>query len=181
MEEKKPTQAPKKEETKNLPLENIPAPILHNLKVTINALIILRSEVEEKRETSLSRTSKINELVSKLQATKGITVDVDGHKRFQQSIATYLALLQSVIDEINTELTALGPCASEKPPETIPVPANSPIDNAAIYLMARIEWLRRQNKKIRKDLTVSYSRYSYGFDSQEQRLEALQRYTDNKS
>ena len=156
-----------------IPCDPIPALIVSDLKKSLEALQGVKDEILEKIQNSWTRKSVLETRIDRL-IEAGVLTDEGRKKSLNESVEMYASLLSSIIDEINEQLNLYTPFTHEVPPATIKVLSFTPGESTNVYFEKAVKILRSQGKNIKKYLTVSYSRYLYGFDLQERNLDSIE-------
>ena len=166
----------KKVEEKNgkiLPFDPLPRNEAAQLEQALLELEVLRNQLLEKITASQAHNDTIKGRVEALVEAKKIQINNDHYTHFDQSITTYISLLGNISQELEAELKLFVPYTLPTPPPVIMVHKDD-TDDVRQYIQQKIRWIKRHVKTINKDLTVSYSRYSFGFDSQMKQLDMIE-------
>lgn len=168
----------KKVEEKNgkiLPFNRLDADTNSQFIAALTELAALRDELMTKVIEARQHNEVIKSRVDQLVEAKKIHVNSEHYNHFDQSITTYVNLLLNISQELEAELIHFVPYTTETPPPVIMVHKDD-VDDTTLYFIQKIRWIKRHVKTIRKDLMVSFSRYSFGFDSQMKQLDAIEAY-----
>ena len=94
-------------------------------------------------------------------------------EKTQKGIDQYVELLDRILEETKQEETSLKSYITLEKATYIPIWLHEPdtFDAYAVYTEKRV---KKQVKRIDKDLLVSSSRYKYSFDSQISRMENIE-------
>lgn len=98
----------------------------------------------------------------------------------EESVKQYLGLLERITTEVGYESELLNKYAALDVRTIIPVLLHEPNDFGA-YLTHKINLIKKQAKKVERDLNVSFSRYQFSFTNQRNRiahLEAIVKYQE---
>lgn len=141
----------------------------------INALSDLKIEIENKQSDIVQKSMEIKQAVDALIESNSVDVDTAEYKKSEESIKRYTLLLQSIIGEISDEIQHYSSIITMQPAEFITVQGTDP-DSLDAYLIEKTTFVKRYVKTIKRDLSISFSRYSFGFDSQMKRIKHIQSY-----
>jgi hypothetical protein len=145
-----------------------------------NMLHVLRGEVEAKKEGAIKQSFFIKAKVQELINSGKVQIHEDEYKRSEESVIQYAGLLDNIIVEIDNELNFFGLFLADQTPSQIVVWMNEP-DSFHEYLLGKISFIKKYIKNIRKDLNVSFSRYTFGFQAQIQRILQVEAYIHYQS
>ncbi len=150
--------------------QKIPTAPLHGeLKVSLDraveALHSLKQEIAEKKQGAIEKRQLIREKVMALCDSGKVNVDASEFEKSDVSVQEFVALLDRMIEEVDTDYVYYKELASDQPPVTMIV---FKVERSGFeeVIKERIEMIKRYVKTARRDLAVSYSRYCYGFEAQ---------------
>ena len=144
---------------------------------SIQALLQLRQDILAKKDLLTNKRHQIKEKITSLSETKKVRLDKNEFEKTEKSANDFIKLLDSIINELNNEIGYYYIFASdEKPPfEKIVAPINAP-DKLEDYLAAQINGIKQYLKNVKRDISVSFSRYSFGCDEQIKHLSFVESY-----
>lgn len=143
-----------------------------SLDIGLQQLATLKTKIEGIRVKVNEQNDHINERLGKLQDNPILKIDGE-NKQAKESVAQYTDLLDRIIDEINFEEKLLADYAALDTQTVIPVWFLEP-DEFDPYIRFKINRVKKQVKKIERDLDVSSSRYQFSFDRQCKHLENVE-------
>ena len=108
-------------------------------------------------DTIYTGYQKATELLTALQAAKVIR-DEQGRDRSDESVHTYLSLLQAIKAEIEKERLVLVEMLTTGEEKTIEI-GEQGSENFDLFLTQKIKSAKTQTKKIESSLRISFSRY----------------------
>jgi hypothetical protein len=149
------------------------ADITSALRMALASLGSLHQDILKKVSDAKGRSEDLDKRLGRLVDAGVIQSSGDHTQAFQQSIGTYIQLLQGVIGEIESEVARFGPYVSQDIPESVEVSERYK-ESPEEFFRAGARMLSRQARSITKHVTVSYSRYAHSFDQQEQQLARLE-------
>ncbi|KKQ32581.1 MAG: hypothetical protein US49_C0006G0032 [candidate division TM6 bacterium GW2011_GWF2_37_49] len=157
----------------------------NDLKESIYSLLILKEEVDFKKKFILEKVQGIKDKALQLSETYKFKLDEKEHANAEKSVNQYASLLEGISKEVERELVHSYMLLNEgeNKIEKLIAPINGP-DSFAEYVVTRTRWTKKFIKDLSKNLSVSYSRYLFGFEDQERRLTVLEsnlkHYASNK-
>jgi len=138
--------------------------LLKNLEEKI---ALIHSSVRTQHENLAKR-------IKKLEPEKEIRINIDLNQS-QKSITKYTHLLDRILEEISHEKKTLQNYISLKQPTYLTVLIQDP-DTFDAYVRTKTNRVKRQVKKIEKDLHISFSRYQFSFENHTKRLNQVESY-----
>ena len=139
------------------------------LSLRMQDLMTLKNEVEKKKTKIEQQGKDIQKKALQLITSSSITIDEAELKKSEKSISAYLSLLDNILGEIDRELSYFVQFFSDPAPKVIVALKNEP-NTANEFLVYKTKGLGKYIRSIRKDLRVSFSRYTYIFNEQMQKL-----------
>lgn len=140
-------------------------------------LIRLRESIFSKRERIISRLQSIMSKISKLLKIDKIKIDKTKFEEMEKSVRDYNLLLERISKEISNEISYYSIFCSEKdiPIEKIVVPIEAP-DELEAYLNVRLPTIKHYIKTVKRDLSISFSRYEFSFNEHFKRISVIESY-----
>ena len=102
-----------------------------------------------------------------------VQIDQQEYKQSEISVAQYMKVLESICAEVSSEIAYFEEFFGDKRPSSVVV-SKSESDYFDVMIEEKNQFTKRYIKTIVRDLLVSYSRYSHGFDSQVKRIEQIE-------
>ncbi len=155
------------EEIVSLANVEISAQSLKIVNLATEQLESLAQEIQEKREAIIDYGQAIQASMVNLKSITGSTED-EGVSPFEQSVVSYLRLLDGVLLEVQRELEQLV-CHEGK----LAMPTEF-AEYADVFVENKIVALKRNIKNIQKHVRVSFSRYIHGFEGHARKLKNLE-------
>ncbi|MCB9493204.1 MAG: hypothetical protein H6679_02935 [Epsilonproteobacteria bacterium] len=158
----------------DIPLKPIVLPddVRSKVEGILKALEILKVDIEKKKETAQLSGDLLNTKVERLVESGQLKIDDKEVKRSVESVTKYVALLDRLIQEILGEQQYFMFLLSSPPAKEF---ESSEQENHFYSLVeVKIKQVRSYMRRIKKDLDVSYSRYSHGFDMQMKQMSYLE-------
>jgi hypothetical protein len=152
-----------------------------NYRTSILSLIstfdVLRREILEKKRIVSEKNVNVKQKIENLVSLNKVNIDSNEYNRFKNSILQYCALLENVLGEISKEIDHLNLLLSAEVGENIEIEESySSIDSFDAYVDAKIKINKKFIKTVSRDLTISFSRYNFGFDNQLRRISEIEAY-----
>lgn len=151
-------------------------PLSHGLKVELtdilNKMHSVVADIDVKVQIATSKEAALQKKLDAFIKAEIFTGDTR-KKALTDGVESYLGLLAHIRAEIEKDLNIYSPYVSEQVPATVTVPTAGLFPDSSAFFKAAITGLKAQAKDVVKYLTVSHSRYMYGFDLQEKSLDAL--------
>ena len=138
--------------------------LLKNLKEKIS---LFAAEVKDQSDTIAQRLEKLKDEPS-------LTLDID-IEQAGKSVEKYTGLLERINEEITHEEGRLASYAALEQPTLLPVYMQEP-DDFDQFIAVNVNRIKKQSKKIEKDLMVSYSRYQFSFKGHLKQIEQVEKY-----
>ncbi len=151
------------------PLSNYAQKSLHEAKTKLEALnariIEIQKEVSQQNET-------IKERVQPLKDSNMLNIQADFGSA-DESIQQYSTLLAQIVQEVNKEHAIVSDYEKLEKETLLPV-SMSEADFFDGYIKNKVNKIKKQAKKIEKDLHVSFSRYQFSFENHMKRIQNLE-------
>lgn len=147
----------------------------------LQSLSQLGDEVLLKRDEAVKQSQAIKAKVAQLVESGKVHINQDEYHKSEESVIQYAGLLENIVNEITGEIAFFGLFASDKSPKHVVVWKEDPEDFVE-FIKAKVRFIKKYIKSIRKDLNISFSRYNFGFQAQIKRIlqvEAYIRYHDS--
>ncbi len=151
----------------------LPESLKINFAQLIEKISSLRDEILQKKEDVLTKNSLIKQRVAVLLGSEEVDVDQTEYEKSEISVLEYSGLLDNICAELNSEHISLTLFLSDKCPKHVIVGAHA-AESFSVVAQEQINAIKRHVKAIQRDLDVSYSRYSYGFDAQLKRIDYVE-------
>ena len=116
-----------------------------------------------------------------MSESKKVRIDKAEFERSEKSAHSYTQLLDGIINELSGEIAYYNVFISDDAPpiEKIPVPIQAP-DKIEDYLELQMNGVKRYLKNVKRDIAISFSRYTFGFDEQLKHLTYVESYIKSK-
>ncbi|MFH1254716.1 MAG: hypothetical protein V1646_04785 [bacterium] len=151
------------------------------LKKTIDELVSIRLDIFNKKVEIVTKQNLIKEKITLLSESKKVRIDKAEFERSEKSAHSYTHLLDGIINELSGEIAYYNVFLSDEIPplDKIPVPLQAP-DKIEDYLELQMNGVKRYLKNVKRDITISFSRYTFGFDEQLKHLTYVESYIKSK-
>lgn len=151
------------------------------LKKTIDDLVAIRLDIFNKKVEIVTKQNLIKEKITFLSESKKVRIDKAEIERSEKSAHSYTQLLDGIINELSGEIAYYNVFLSdEKPPvDKIVVPLQAP-DKIEDYLELQMNGVKRYLKNVKRDIAISFSRYTFGFDEQLKHLTYVESFIKSK-
>ncbi len=139
----------------------------------------LKKEVIAKKEEALGKSAVIKARVDDLVTSGKVQINRDEYAKSEESVQQYAGLLDNIVTEISNEEARLTEFLN--PAIEFTVVAFYESDDFVACVEEKVNIVRKYVRNIKKDLNVSFSRYSFGFEAQMKRIlhvESYIRYQD---
>ena len=135
-------------------------------------LATLKEKIAAIHATVNEQHTHITQRLGKLKDNPVLTVDTE-NKQANESVTQYSKLLDRIVQEVEYEHSQLQRYADLDTKTALPVPFHEP-DNFDGFIRSKVNRVKKQVKKIHRDLDVSSSRYSFSFEKQCKNLENIE-------
>jgi hypothetical protein len=151
------------------------------LKKIIEELVLMRLDIFNKKVEIVTKQTVIKEKIAILAESKKVRIDKAEFERSEKSAHSYTHLLDGIINELSGEIAYYNVFVSDDAPpiDKIPVPLQAP-DRIEDYLEVQMNGIKRYLKNVKRDIAISFSRYTYGFDEQLKHLTYVESYIKSK-
>jgi len=151
------------------------------LKKIIEELVLMRLDIFNKKVEIVTKQTVIKEKITLLAESKKVRIDKAEFERSEKSAHSYTKLLDGIINELSGEIAYYNVFVSDDAPpiDKIPVPLQAP-DRIEDYLEVQMNGIKRYLKNVKRDIAISFSRYTYGFDEQLKHLTYVESYIKSK-
>lgn len=136
----------------------------------VEVLEELEVEVAGKRSAILEKNQFIEDKLAFFQKSGMVNIDDAEREKSNTSVQQFVGILDQMMGEIVRDVAFYRSLTSSTPPEYVTVMKSDPIDDFTTYIKARLAIIKRYIKAVKRDLTVSFSRYCYGFEMQIKRI-----------
>lgn len=166
---------------KFIPLTPISSNLKNQITRALETFLQVRQDFSTKKLDLANKRQLIKEKISSLTETKKVNLDKNEFEKTEKIANDYIKLLDSIINELTNEIGYYYIFISnEKPPfEKIVVPLSAP-DSLENYLEIQISGAKRYLKNVKRDISISFSRYSFGCDEQLKHLSFVESYLKSK-
>lgn len=142
------------------------------INFALSQLDTLRTKIEEARTQVKEQYEAIESRLDTLRKEE-VIANNQTDQQAEESVKRYLGLLEKIITEIGYEKDLLHKYATLDTRTVIPVLLHEP-NEFGPYLTHKINQVKKQAKKVERDLNVSFSRYQFSFSNQRNRLSHLE-------
>ena len=164
-----------KENTIQVPFIGLNLTLKSKAKLLAKDLDLFFREALDKKNEFAHQSELLKRRMGELIKTGKWNVDKDEYEKTQKGIKKYEALLDSLLKDIEGQLSFFTAFTSDNPPEKIELLKfiASDIDT---YFESKIKDTRKFIKNMQKDLRISFSRYNFSFDAQIKHLNYVYAY-----
>lgn len=151
------------------------------LKKTIDDLVAIRLDIFNKKVEIVNKQNLIKEKIDFLNESKKVRIDKAAIERSEKSALSYTRLLDGIINELSREIAYYNIfLTDEKPPQDkIVAPLQAP-DKIEDFLELQLNGVKRHLKHVKRDIAISFSRYTFGFDEQLKHLTYVESFIKSK-
>jgi hypothetical protein len=151
------------------------------LKKILEELVLMRLDIFNKKVAIVTKQEVIKEKITLLSESKKVRIDKKEFERSEKSAHSYTQLLDGIINELSGEIAYYNVFASDEIPpiDKIAVPLQAP-DKIEDYLAVQMNGVKRYLKNVKRDIAISFSRYTFGFDEQLKHLTFVESYIKSK-
>ncbi|MGD1997664.1 MAG: hypothetical protein PVJ92_01980 [Candidatus Dependentiae bacterium] len=149
------------------------------LDKTLSQLNVLSQKITGIKQEINAQHEEIRDRVTAVDKSELITVNIDV-QRAEDSVKKYSDLLDRLLEEIGHEVRNLTNHRSLEKQTYLQAWKHEPSEFNA-YINHKVGMVRKQSKRIERDLDVSYSRYKFSFENHRKQLthvEALLKYNE---
>lgn len=146
--------------------------LANSLFLGLEELVALKQELAQKAQAATERNTIIKNRLDYLIEEKKMRLNTAHYEAFNESITTYVDLLAKITEEVEGEVLNCARYVSQTPPQFVIVMADES-DNFHDHITTKIKWIKRHVKNIKKDLSISFSRYEVSFSHQNRQLDML--------
>jgi len=144
----------------------------------IKVLNELKQEILDKKKGAVEKQNLIQSKIADLKTFNGITVDENEYKKSEVGVEEFVSLLDYMTEEVSSDVNFYSSLLSDSPPKAVWILKSEP-DTFSQYLTNRLKHVNKYVRSARRDLSVSYSRYCYGFDAQIKQIGFVEQYLKN--
>lgn len=145
-------------------IENNPA-ITAELYESFSELLDLYTEIEGKRNQLLDVNLALKNKLQALKEVNKIVINEEVFDSNEASINRYVQLIEELIKEVREEVELFAMLIQAKKTYLVHASA-TPLQNPFEIVINKIKSAKRYIKNVRRDINVSYSRYSFGLNAQ---------------
>lgn len=139
----------------------------------IDELSTLHRDVSKKNNEIQAKSVMIRQKVDALLGSGKVNIDQAEYKKSEASILQYSTMLNNICSELEAEKDFFSLFLSDKCPSHVIVLSKAS-DCFEEIAAIRVRLLRSYLKTVCRDLSISYSRYSYGFETQLNRISYIE-------
>ena len=158
-------------EPNQIAFENVSPKTIEDLKVALAGMVSVGDEIKSKISQVQAWGNELKQIVSKIK--KNDDSSEGEYAELDKSIEHFSALLNKVLMEITVEVDFFTQYTTEEPPKTLPVIGDGSSVSASELIARKVIVMKKGAKNIKKDLSVSFSRYEHGLCSQIKRLKMI--------
>lgn len=164
--------------TKKIDVTDLPDVAKQQFSNAIQQLRDLKAEIIEKKEDALATSESIREKVYALREMKIVSIDEQAIIFSDERLKKFVELLDAMAKEIARSIEFYQSLIALDHPAQVVVMRDTP-DAFDIYILDRVKNIKGYVKKAKKDLAVSFSRYTLGFDYQRRQVEHIEELVKN--
>ena len=139
---------------------------------TLEQLEGLSAKITEIRTEIVAQHEEISGRVATVDASELVSVNIDV-ERAKESVNKYCGLLDRLLEEIGHEVTNLKRHRALEQDTYLQASQHEPAEFNA-YMRHKVGVMRKQTKRIERDLDVSYSRYKFSFENHRKQLKHVE-------
>ena len=152
--------------SKTINVEPIQASLVTDFTQAVNGLEGLMQEIEAKRVILLEKKQLIEIKLSEFKQSGMVNVDDEERKKTNKNVDQFIAILDRMMSEIMRDVKFYWALVSATPPKSVIVMKKDKVDSFGEYIVTRVGIIKRYIKVVRRDISVSFSRYWHGFEMQ---------------
>ncbi len=166
---------------KYLYIKPVPQDFKIKLKKVVEELALMRLDIFNKKVEIITKQKLIKEKITFLSESKKVRIDKAEFERSEKSAQSYTHLLDGIINELSGEIAYYNVFVSDEAPpmDKVVVPLQAP-DKIEDYLELQMNGVKRYLKNVKRDIAISFSRYTFGFDEQLKHLTIVEAYIKSK-
>jgi len=157
------------ENKKEITATALPEHVRVKLEEVLTTLRELGQEVILKQVQAIEKNKHIKARVQILMDSGKVQIDQEEFNRSEVSVLRYAEVLNQIIAEVEQEGMFISKLLRQEPGAIMHV-WKQDADSFEAYVQARIKFVKQYIKTVKKNLFISFSRYCFGFDAQEQRI-----------
>lgn len=148
-------------------------------KQTQKALFLLGdlcALINTKRSQIIEKRAEIDAKLSTLPEDIRSVLNTEEYAKSGKSIEQFVELLDKMLEEVEADCEMYRKLEQVGYPEVLVQSAQAPegVDHIASDLLQRVATIKQYAKAVNRDLSISYSRYCFGFDEQFKQLDYLE-------
>lgn len=151
--------------TKQIKVQPLPDALKKQLVAAVGLLGELRTEIENKKVGALEKRDIIKAKIDALRASEKVNIDDAEFKKSEESVQHFVQLLDKMIQEVSADEKFYASLTQDNPPESMTA-FKFDSDDFLQLVTSRIVSIKKYVKNAKRDLSISYSRYCFGFDAQ---------------
>ncbi len=151
--------------TKQVAVTPLPNEVKKQLISSVALLTELRQEIENKKAGALEKRAIIKAKIDALRASEKVNIDDAEFKKSEESVEHFVQLLDKMIQEVASDEKFYASLTQDTPPATMTA-FKFDSDDFLQLISSRIVSIKKYVKNAKRDLSISYSRYCFGFDAQ---------------
>ena len=142
------------------------------LDKTLDQLDALSAKITDIRTQIVAQHEEISGRVATVDASELVSVNIDV-ERAKESVNKYCGLLDRLLEEIGHEVANLKRHRALEQDTYVQAWQHEPAEFNA-YMRHKVGVVRKQTKRIERDLDVSYSRYKFSFENHRKQLKQVE-------
>lgn len=131
----------------------------------VDALIALKEEIVEKKQGALDKKDFIKSKINDLKISGKVNIDDQEFGKSESSVHEFVRLLDTMVTEVERDITYYLSLLSDTPPAQI-FAFKFESDLYEDHIKNKTQSIKKYVKTAKRDLSISYSRYCFGFDAQ---------------
>lgn len=160
---------------KAIPFIELSEEIKTQLEDSLDQLKIIRETIQSNKTTINDKSKNIKEAIEQLKGAPNIEINQNLFKDFDKNYVNYSAVAQFYIQELDFYISYYSKYLGKDHPKEMLVDKDSS-DSFFDHLSHIIRRLRNFAKKRSKDVTILFSRYDHGFNTQIRQLDIVKSY-----
>jgi hypothetical protein len=167
-----------KDVAKQVPVGELTQDLREKLSFAVQALAELKVEIESKKTGALEKKNFIKDKIASLRDSGKVNIDENEFKKSEGSVEHFVQLLDKMMHEVDNDGAFYVSLLSDKQPETM-YAFNFEPDDFQKLITRRIQSIKKYVKDAKRDLSISYSRYCFGFETQIRQITYVEHVLNN--
>lgn len=148
-------------------------PLPKKCKQSLEQLHALKVNLLEKQKTIIEQNKEIEEKIKKLsKINKSIKINHEQRTAFEKDCNNYMKAIDKIMQEIDQYTAVLRELQS--PDQMKKITTQDDLIAFNLYAKAAINQVKLYIKKASKNIAVSYSQFSYSFETQKKQLDYIE-------